>query len=187
MILVTQFGFFSIQLQVLRIKIYFAVKDTYLTFAKKPNDMRILRTPIVAALLLTTITVSAQKPLTLENTVPGGKEFREHYNNGARGGFAGQTNIFVTTDNDNYHIGTTVISRQQIGKILADNNKSPFAYIAEWQDTENVWAGTGRPGSAATAGAGAAAGRTAHLLATAGGAAHLRAGAAGAGRAAGRA
>ena len=100
------------------------------------------KTAITAAIILAAATVWAQKPLTLENTVPGGKEFREHYNNGARGGFAGKTDIFVTTDNDSYHIGPTVISRQQIGKVMADNDKSPFAYIAEWQDNENVWVGT---------------------------------------------
>ena len=100
------------------------------------------KTSITAAVILAATTAWAQKPLTLENTVPGGKEFLEHYNYGARGGFAGQTDVFITTDNDNYHIGSTVISRQQIGKVLADNDKSPFAYIAEWQDTENVWVGT---------------------------------------------
>ena len=35
---------------------------------------------IIAALLLATATVWAQKPLTLENTVYGGNEFYEHYN-----------------------------------------------------------------------------------------------------------
>ena len=104
--------------------------------------MKELKTSIVAALLLTTVTALAQKPLTLENTVPGGKEYREHYNNGVRGGFAGKTDVFVTTDNNSYHIGSAVISRQQIGKVLADKGKSQLAYIAEWQDNENVWVGT---------------------------------------------
>lgn len=107
---------------------------------KNLTDMNIKKDTIIAVLLLTATTSLAQKPLTLENTVPGGSDFYEHYNSRARGVFAGKSNIFVTIDTEGYHIGSTVVSPQQIGKVLTDNQKGTFSYIAEWQDTENVWA-----------------------------------------------
>ena len=97
------------------------------------------KTAITAAILLAATTIWAQKPLTLENTVPGGSEFYEHCNSPARGQFAGKTNDFVTQDKDGFHVGQAVVSWQQIDKVLTDNAKDSSAYIADWQDTQNVW------------------------------------------------
>ena len=97
------------------------------------------KTAITAAILLAATTIWAQKPLTLENTVPGGSEFYEHYNSPARGQFAGKTNVFVTQDQDGFHVGQAVVSWQQLDKVLTDNAKDSSAYIADWHDTENVW------------------------------------------------
>ena len=112
--------------------------------------MKGLRTTIVAALMLTTVTVSAQKPLTLENTVPGASEFREHYNAPAYGQFAGNSDIFIATESDGYHIGDAIISPKQIDKTLTDNQKQHMSYIVGWQNAEMVWVYS-KKGSAAYA------------------------------------
>ena len=93
----------------------------------------------VAAAIMTASTVWAQKPLTLENTVPGGIEFYEHYNAPIRGQFVGNSNVFVATEPDGFHIGDNIISRQQIDKALIDNGKQHLSYILGWQDAEMVW------------------------------------------------
>ncbi|MBO7594678.1 MAG: hypothetical protein J6T12_06880, partial [Salinivirgaceae bacterium] len=93
---------------------------------------------LTAAMLLST-SLFGQKPLTLEVTVPGSPEFVEHYNSPARGQFAGKSDVFIKTDKDGFLVGSTVITRQQIAKILTNNLKPTFSYIAEWQDTENAW------------------------------------------------
>ncbi|MBR5166568.1 MAG: DPP IV N-terminal domain-containing protein [Salinivirgaceae bacterium] len=93
---------------------------------------------LTVAMLLST-SLFGQKPLTLEVTVPGSPQFVEHYNSPARGQFAGKSDVFIKTDKDGFLVGSTVITRQQIAKILTNNLKPTFSYIAEWQDTENAW------------------------------------------------
>ena len=101
--------------------------------------MNKITTASVAALLLTATTVWAQKPLTLENTVPGGTEFYEHYNYPVRGQFVSNSDVFVVVEPDGYHVGDNLFSRNQIDKALADNGKQPMSYILGWQNAETVW------------------------------------------------
>ena len=98
-----------------------------------------MKLKILTAAMLLSSSLFGQKPLTLEVTVPGSPEFYEHYNSPARGQFAGKTNVFVTQDKDGFHVGQAVVSWQQLDKVLTDNAKDSSAYIADWQDTENVW------------------------------------------------
>ena len=101
--------------------------------------MNKITTASIAALLLTAATVWAQKPLTLENTVPGGTEFYEHYNYPVRGQFVSNSDVFVVVEPDGYHVGDNLFSRNQIDKALADNGKQPMSYILGWQNAETVW------------------------------------------------
>lgn len=96
-------------------------------------------TVITATILLTASTALAQKPLTLENTVPGGNEFYEHHNYYVRGQFIRNSDFFIVSDNDGYHIGDSIITRQQINRILALCQKQPVSYIEDWIDTETAW------------------------------------------------
>ena len=101
--------------------------------------MNKITTASVAALLLTATTVWAQKPLTLENTIPGGTEFYEHYNYPVRGQFVSNSDVFVVVESDGYHVGDNLFSRNQIDKALADNGKQSMSYILGWQNAETVW------------------------------------------------
>lgn len=101
--------------------------------------MNKITTASIAALLLTAATVWAQKPLTLENTVPGGTEFYEHYNYPVRGQFVSNSDVFVVVEPDGYHVGDNLFSRNQIDKTLADNGKQLMSYILGWQNAETVW------------------------------------------------
>ena len=96
-------------------------------------------TVITATILLTASTALAQKPLTLENTVPGGNEFYEHHNYNVRGQFIRNSDYFVVSDNDGFHTGDAVITWQQINSTLAECQKQPMSYIEDWIDTETVW------------------------------------------------
>ena len=97
------------------------------------------QTAIIAALLLATATAWAQNQLTLENTVPGGDEFFEHYNYPVRGQFVGTSDVFVTTETDGYHLGDSIVSHEQINNILTDNGKQLMSNVEGWIDTETVW------------------------------------------------
>ena len=94
---------------------------------------------ITAVIIAATSTAWAQKPLTLENTVPGGTEFYEHYNYPARGQFVNNSDVFVVTESNGYRVGDNLISRKQIDKALADNGKQSMTNILGWQNTETVW------------------------------------------------
>ena len=97
------------------------------------------KTIIIAAILLTTSASLAQKTLTLENTVPGGNEFYEHHNYYARGQFICNSDMFVVTDNDGYHVGNTIVTRQQINNALTGNGKHSMSHIEGWIDAETIW------------------------------------------------
>lgn len=117
--------------------ILFHTNSAYI--CRKLNAMNKITTASIAALLLTAATVWAQKPLTLENTVPGGTEFYEHYNYPVRGQFVSNSDVFVVVEPDGYHVGDNLFSRNQIDKTLADNGKQLMSYILGWQNAETVW------------------------------------------------
>ena len=94
---------------------------------------------IAAVIITATTSVWAQKPLTLEKTVPGGTEFYEHYNYPVQGQFVSNSDVFVVTDNHGFRIGDSIVTRQRIGKVLADNKKQPMSYVLGWQSAETIW------------------------------------------------
>ena len=117
--------------------ILFHTNSAYI--CRKQNAMNKITTANIAALLLTAATVWAQKPLTLENTVPGGTEFYEHYNYPVRGQFVSNSDVFVVVEPDGYHVGDNLFSRNQIDKALVDNGKQSMSYILGWQNAETIW------------------------------------------------
>lgn len=97
--------------------------------------------PAVLALLLSAATTCtmAQKPLSLDITVPGSPEYRAHANYHARGMFIDSSGTFVHSDDSCFHIDEKAISRSLIDTILTQSGKSKISVPVKWATQNTVW------------------------------------------------
>lgn len=115
---------------------------TFITFVANTIMMTTARISFLATMMSVAICVSAQKPLTIEATVPGNPEYYKQHDFSVRGGFVANSSTFFTHSNSCYVVGDNTYSKDLIDEILKSSGKTEAEFLIRWQNDESAWFGS---------------------------------------------